>query len=165
MSVYEPGGRAHDSDPPSGSTRPTMMNVDKSGVSMSWKTAAAIIAAIVVGMLTANTFIASLARSSDLAAHDRASSAHPSHPKHAEVDEMIKPLQAKVDETSTAVITVQNGYYDQRAEDLAYRAVEKMPRRTPTRHRIERFKQVKAHAKANLKAEVDIRTGIDGPLF
>jgi hypothetical protein len=148
-----------------------MINVDKTGLSMSWKTAVAIAGAIVMGMLAWNTFSASLARSSDLKAHDTSEVAHTDHPKHAdrihktEVVEMIKPLKEQVESTAETVVTVQNGYYDQRAEDLAFKAVEKMPRAAPSRQRIERFERVKRKAKANLKAKRDIREGIDDPLF
>jgi hypothetical protein len=170
MTAHDPTGKAHDSERP-GANRPTMINVDSSGVSMSWKTAVTVIGFVVVVMLTWNTFSATLARSSDLKAHNEAKDAHEEHPKHAdrihraEVVEMVEPIKEKVERTEERVITVQNGFYEQRAEDLAYRAVEQMPKTTPARQRIRRFEQVKRKAKTNLKEGKDIREGIDAPVF
>lgn len=162
-SVHHPGAHpAHDSEPPG---RSTFMNVDKSGVSMSWKTAVSILTVVVLGMLAWNTFSASVVRSADLKSHNEDPDAHESRITRGEVESLLNPLTKQVGDNTAAVITVQNGFYAARAEDLAYRAVEHMPKHTPDRQRIQRFEEVRRKAEANLKAKKDIREGIDVPTF
>lgn len=155
MTAHDPTGHtvAH------GTLRPTHINVDATGLSMSWKTAVAVVWFVVMAMLAWNTFSSSLAKSSDLTEHiKRSDKAHES--LSAEIKSTVSPVRKQIEETAVAVISVQNGFYEARAEDLAYRAVEAMPERTPARERIDRFSTVKRRAVDNLKAGKDIRDGI-----
>ncbi len=172
MTAHDSQGRAHDSSRAPGSSRfTTIVNVDESGFSMSWKTGASVCAAVVLGVVAAVGFAGELARGVDLVAHQ--SKAHALVPiERDEVIEMVEPIKSKqvaiktkLDAVEVTVISVQNGYYDQRAEDLAFKAVEKMPARAPSRQRIERFERVRRQAKQNLKAGRDIRADIHGPLL
>lgn len=143
--------------------RGNYVDVDKSGLSMSWRTAAAIVSCLIVGALAWSGFKATLVRSPDLAAHYEDPQAHPA---------MIKPLSDRVERmderlisTEQRVESVQDGMYDQRAEDLAYRSVSKMPEDASTEAKIRRFRQVKHRAKQNLKRGLDISDGLDAPVF
>lgn len=170
MSAHDQSTRAHDTTPP-GDRPSKSINVDETGISMSWRTAVAVIGFIVFVMMAWNTFAASLLKAADLADHNARSTAHAKHPGHedrikrAEVVAMVKPIQEEVEATSAAVIKVQNGFYDQRAADLAYRAVEKLPRSAPTRARIRRFERVKGKALRNQQEGRDILDGIDVPVM
>ncbi len=171
MSAHDPKALAHDSHPPGSAHRPTMINFDSSGVSMPWKTAGAVLVAGATVMLWWGKYDAGTVKAADLDAHDASELAHADHPRHAdrihkaEVVEMIAPLREKVEATEKVVITVQNGFFEQRAEDLAYRAVDAMPAKSAPRARIRRFDTVRKRALSNQKATRDIRDGIDVDLL
>lgn len=168
--AHDPLGttQAHSVPPPKegSQSKMSMINVDSSGLSMSWKTAVTAITFVVIGMMGWNTFSASVVRSADLAKHNGDPAAHGKHPAHAdhirksEVVQMIEPLKQQVADTEKAVIVVRNGFYDQRAEGLAYRAVDNLPETTGPRRRIQRFEEVRRTAKGNLEAGRPIRTGL-----
>ncbi len=157
---------AHDSRSPQ---RPTMINIDSSGMSMSWKTFGAGAVAIALVVLWWGEYDAGTVKAADLVAHDAATTAHAvlhTDPvKKAEVEAMIKPIVEQARATSKTVITVQNGFFEQRADDLAYRAIDAMPERVTPRAKVRRFDSVKKRALANQKAARDIRDGIDVDLL
>lgn len=165
MTAHDPTGSepAHVSRRPD-SVRPAHINVDETGVSMSWKTAVAILLSVVMAMLWWNRFSGSLASSEQLDTHI-AQSDKVHQELRDEVTNAVKPVKAKVDDTETAVIEVKNGFYEQRAEDLAYRVIENNPPSLTPRQRVERFEAVKRKAVENQKAGKDIRTGIDAPVL
>lgn len=147
------------------------MNVDKTGISLSWKTASAIATAIVAGAVAWTVFTASLARKSEITEHDLSLESHPIvlSPDAAPISQgrlLVKHDQAQnemrdtLDKLQTTVLSVRNGFFDARAEDFAYRVVDKMPDTIPYRQRQERFEQVKARVRANLEADRDIRDGL-----
>jgi hypothetical protein len=154
------------------------VNVDKTGVSMSWKTAWAAIGTIVAGAVAWTVFTATLSRKADLGAHDLSVDAHPitltqgeapaSMPRlivkheqdHRQIVQDVAKLESKVNTNGGALTTVRNGFFDQRAEDLAYRAVDQLPKTVPPRQRVETWNRIKSRAKANLEAERDIRDGL-----
>jgi len=170
VSAHDSSTDAH-SNPPPGDSRPTMVNVDKTGVSMSWKTAVGVIGFIILGMVTLMTFTGTLLKADDLVKHNTSSTAHAQLPAHedpikkAEVVTMIAPIQEQAQTTSDAVIKVRNGFYEQRASDLAYRAVDRLPRSAGGTARIRRFERVKKKALKNQQAGRDILDGIDVPVM
>ena len=170
------------SEPPSihpTKLRPKHMNLDSSGVSMSWKTAAAILTAVVMGMLGWSKFNASLARTSALVDHDQNESSHmialgdhqPSQPIAnvvrninagqvaviAELEGVKKDVRAIGTTSSQAVAEI----HESRAEDLAYRAIENLPNSVSPRARVETFERVKRKAIDNLKSGKPAREGQD----
>ena len=148
-----------------------MMNVDATGVSMSWKTAVTIISFVIFVMMTWNTFAGTLLKAADLTEHNASTTAHaqlPAHVDHiqkAEVVAMVEPIRKQAAATSRTVIQVQNGFYDKRAADLAYRAVDNLPKNASTRTRITRFEWVKSRALKNLREGRDILDGIHVPVM
>lgn len=172
MSAHDSSTQAHNTNPPPDGGRPSKnINVDETGISMSWKTAVGIIGFLIFVMLTWNTFAQTLLKAGDLVDHNASATAHAQHPalvdpiKRAEVIEMVKPIQEQAEATSKTVVKVQNGFYEQRAVDLAYRAIEQLPQGTGPRRTTVRFEKVKKRALSNLKADRDILDGIDVPVM
>ncbi|MCZ6868106.1 MAG: hypothetical protein O7G84_01220 [Gammaproteobacteria bacterium] len=170
MSAHDPGFEAHVTNPPPGK-RPTSINVDETGISMSWRTAVAIIGFVIFLMLTWNTFAQSLLKAADLAEHDALPTAHAKHPalldpiKKAEVIAMVEPIRTQGEQTARVVAKVQDGIYEQRADDLAYRAIEQLPKGAGRRRISTHFEKVKKRALVNQKAGRNIRDGIDVPVM
>lgn len=177
MAAHDSAGPAHTGERPSG--RPTAIDVDRTGVSMSWKTALGIAGFIVAGAVAWTVFTASLATKAEASEHNLSIDAHPivlvpgqppvSMPRllaqheqaQAEMKESVTKLTEVVGKNERVVASVRNGFYEQRAEDLAYRIVDKLPTNTPNRQRLETFQRVKEQAKANLEDEHDIRQGLE----
>jgi hypothetical protein len=84
------------------------------------------------------------------------------------IEEEIKPVAAAVgkntgtiDETKTAIISVKNGFYEQRAVEEAYRAVDQLPESTSRRRRLQVYETVKSRALKNQQDDEPIRDGLD----
>ncbi len=127
------------------------------------------------------------AEKADIKAHDAAPSAHlvvlqdhdghptPPQPIATVVkihDKAIKEMPAQLEavkeqagETHEIVITVKNGFYDQRAEEFGRRAVDKMPEGTSRRRLAERYEQVKDSARDNLESGKPIHKGMEAVVF
>lgn len=173
MSAHESidnGRPAHDSKLPLGSiSRMTYMNVDKTGMSMSGKTAIAIfgflVSAIVVLVSGWFAFIGTNATKADLVAHDSSNKVHEIQiDKDSEPEAMPVVVKrnavavreiVKIKET---VITVKNGFHEDRSERLADRAADKV--RDPKKS-LDRWKKVKRKAMSNLEAKKPIRDGLE----
>ena len=181
MGAHEPGSGqpVHSSSP--GRKTVTFVNVDKSGVSMSWKTALSVIGAIVVGAVAWTVFTASLATKADANIHNLSPRAHPvdlddnTNTPEIPVSEVAKAVVQK-DELQDArltaveektqvnekiIVTVKNGFVEQRAEDVAHKRVEKMPSSTPYRRKKAEFDRVKNRVVKNLEKDKDIYDGLE----
>jgi hypothetical protein len=165
-------------------------NVDETGISMSGKTAIAIIATIVTTLLTLVGYAASLATKEDVTAHNGNGEAHQialDEDGDGKVDEdKPKPVaehlanhekyrqdyltgftnvKNEVGKNTKAIGEVKDTQHEAAATTVAYRAVDQMPSSTPSRRKIQRFEQVKSRAKRNLKAERPIHEGIESAAF
>lgn len=185
------GKHAHDSDPADLRRRSSKyVNVDSTGVSMSWKTAVSVVAFIVMGAIFWTVFTATLSTKADMADHggvhrtptrDGPGSLHPHEvmiEQSGDAPPTAVPIAEQVTVNTKSVITVKNevgrlykkvdniedGIFEQRAEDLAYRAVEAMPRVASDEHKLKRFQRVKRKAVSNLKSGGDIRDGLAAEL-
>lgn len=143
------------------------------GLWLNWKVVLAVLAFFISSGALWTTL--GLAKLDDIKTHDRSRDAHPvevpgfSTPvgittaveSIALVRTEVDAIKRDVAATTTDVAKVRDGFYDQRAEDLAYRAVDQMPRSATARQRIQRFERVKSTAKANLEKGLDARAGLD----
>lgn len=163
------------SDPPPGVKR-THLDVDETGVSMSWRTALSVVLAIVVGATAWTVFTATLARKSELDQHDMSGAAHPivvapgEEPmpmpqmlrQHERVGKQltaaVTQLAQKVDDQGRAIDQVQQSMNESRAETLADRAADKV--RDAQRSR-DVWQSVRAKALRNMNAGLPAREGID----
>ena len=186
MSAHEPGSEspAHSSSAPG---RPTMtfMDVDKSGLSMSWRTVCAIIGVIVFGVVGAMVWMASLSTKADASAHNVSLVAHPvdlddnddtpavplpeaakeSVKKDATQDRRLDTVEAKAKDNGGVIVTVQNGFYEQRADQLGYKRVKQMTKNAPYLRKKTEFDRVKKRAVENQKSGKDIHDGLEDPAF
>ncbi len=153
------------------------VNVDSSGVSMSWKTAVAVITFFVAGAAAWTVFTATLSTKAEMIKHGASDlEAHTVSITPEGEDKPIEvPITQQVEADHKLVITVKNavgklhtkvsdvedGIYEQRAEDLAYRAVGALPARASDERKLRLYKSVKGKAKKNLKAGEDIRNGLE----
>lgn len=173
MSAHEVVGNgrpAHDSKPPLGSTsRMTFLNIDKTGLSMSPKTIVALVTFIIFlvsgwfAFLMVNATKADL--KTELTTHNASAQAHP-----IIVDKDSKPVGLPVvvkqqnetlkvvKENRKVILTVKNGFHEDRSERLADRAADKV--RDP-KESLERWKKVKRKAMQNLKDEKPLRDGLE----
>jgi hypothetical protein len=171
------GEHAHDSDATElRKTGGKYVNVDSSGVSMSWKTAIAVIGFFLACGAAWTVFTATLSTKAELIKHGNGDlEVHTVTITPEGEDEPIEvPVTQQVEADHKSVITVKNavgklhtkvdhvedGIYEQRAEDLAYRAVEALPARTTDERKLRLYKSVKRKAKLNLKSGGDIREGL-----
>lgn len=164
---------AHTSDyPESGSRMSTYMNIDKSGVSMSWRTAIGILIAVSSIVIAWTVFASSNATKSDVSNHNISPDAHPIILDKDEppvpmskcikdVATGVRKLDTQVKKSHKVMVKVKNGFYEDRAERLADRAVEKI--RDPTRSR-RKWKAVKEQAIKNLEDDNPIRQGLEDEL-
>ena len=163
-------GPAHDSTPPPGSSKMKFVNVDSSGFSMSWKSGVSIIISVITVMLVLTAFAASIAKKSDVAAHDVSSQAHPivmekgaeSEPtptvvkaiakEHHGLRVTIGTLNKSVQENKTESGELKDTINVRHAEQLADRAADKLKTNNPT-HYNRRWRRVKDKALSNVKAD------------
>ncbi len=186
MTAHDPlgNGAAHESMPP-GSMTPRNINIDQTGISMSAKTAYRLFWGVVIAVIFLMggwySFLATAASKADIENHDVDvnASEHPiklhkdAHPigmkqvvkRHdeeiAKVNGGLKDLQNEVKETKDAIITVKNGFHEDRAERLADQAAKKV---RDADAKLERWQHVKRKALQNLKAEPKpkpIRDGLE----
>lgn len=161
------------------SDRPTMINVDSTGISMSWKTAIAIIGAIVTGAAAWTVFTATLARKADIDQHDLSGTAHPIElvpgeplvpmPALLKAHEQYRrtyiasfqKLEAKVDEQGKAIVNVHEDMNEDRSERIADRIADKVKDARASR---EVWQRTKEKALSNLSAGRPIRDGLDSAL-
>lgn len=161
------------------SDRPTMINVDSSGISMSWKTAITVITSIVLGAAAWTVFTATLARKADLDTHDLSTSAHPielvpgepaiSMPALLKAHEQsrrvlvssFQQLEAKVDAQGATISNVHDDMNEDRSERIADRAADKVRDARASR---EVWQRTKEKALSNLSAGRPIRDGLEGSL-
>lgn len=166
------------SDPPLGE-KPKHINVDDTGISMSWRTAIAIISAVLTGAVAWTVFTATLARKVDLTEHDTSGSAHPvvvavgedavpmpavlrQHEQYRrEYMVGFKQLSAKVDQQGSAIEDVHAGMNEDRAERIADRVADKVKDARASR---EVWQRTKERAISNLTAGRPIRDGLEGSL-
>ena len=178
MSAHEAIGNgqpAHDSTPPPGSTKMAYLNIDRTGISMGPKTIVAILAFVIFLAGGWYAFIASIATKDDLTTHDANDQVHKvvleKDARPVPLPEAVQDLHAAgksvvkvVQETKTELITVKNGFHEDRAERLADRAADKVKdtSREPDR-KLRRWKRVKAKALENVKAKPPrpIRDGLE----
>jgi len=168
---------AHNSD---GSWPPRAINVDQTGVSMSWKTAIMIVAAVGMGAAAWTVFTSGLATKDQLVGHNLDSGAHPivitSDQKgnpvalptaqivsglSARVDEQVgavESLSTKVDDTAKAVGQLADSVYEDRAERFADSIADKY--RDARRSRTV-WSDVKKKALSNLRSGKPLRDGLD----
>lgn len=183
MTAHDPknGVRAHDSNPPS--VRPSgklsYVNIDKTGLSMSWKTAIGLIVAIGTLLLGWIAFVQKLATADDINGHNLDQAAHPIEVKDEDGDKVVKSLpscvkeqvvvqrsvsrkissvESTVKDNRKGIIIVKNGFYEDRAERLADRAADKVQGRIRSR---ERWKYVKEKALDNLRNGKPAREGLE----
>ena len=167
MSVHDARGNgpAHVPSVAPGSRRMTFLNIDKTGVSMSGKTALSLIAFIIFLVSGWFAFISANAMESDLAEHNESNQAH-----EIVVEEGAEPMPLSkvvkehhkvikmVAKNTEVIVSVKNGFYEDRAERLADRAADKIEDASRSR---ERWKQVKQKAMRNLEAKKPIREGLE----
>lgn len=172
-------GPAHDSNPPMGSTgKMKYLNVDSTGFSMSWRTGVSVIVAIVTLMLLWTAFATTLAKKSDVTAHDVDSQAHKvmlegkqkpepivavveRHEQEfvglkATIGEVKKEVRENKDQTVELKETVVVG----QAEQLADRAADKLQTRDPDR-KLRQWRRVKSQALQNVKEKKPMRDGLE----
>jgi len=163
------------SDPPPGAKR-THLDVDETGVSMSWRTAVSIISAIVAGAVMWTVFTATLTRRSELDAHDANNMAHPvvvspgdepvsmpvllkQHDRTGkQLTTAVAQISQKVDAQGHAIEQVQQSMNEARAETLADRAADKVKDAQRSR---DVWQSVRSKAMRNLNAGLPAREGID----
>ena len=159
------------------SDRPTMINVDSTGISMSWRTAVMILGVFTIGAASWTVFTATLARKADLDEHDISAKAHPmivapgedSQPMPALVRTHeqyrreyvvgFKQLSAKVDAQGATIANVHEDMNEDRAERIADRIADKVHDARASR---EVWQRTKERAIDNLSAGRPIRDGLDG---
>jgi len=160
---------AHESYPPDSPAKRRAVNVDSTGVSLSWSTAWKALTAVVSIVIAALVYATSLATKTDMAAHDEHQLSHASYradtsklitASSASVERKVDAVGASLAVSDATIRAVQDGFHDQRAEDLAYRAIDKLPRNTTQRQRIEKFQSVKSGVKRNLQLGLDPRNGL-----
>jgi hypothetical protein len=160
---------AHDSERPA--ARMTFVNVDKSGVSMSWKTTAAVLTVIVVSMGGGLGYLATLATKEDVKRHNADNHAHlitvqnpytskaEAQPLPEVVSDMHMKVQ-KIDDIEDKVEKVQTTVVEDQAERLADRAADKAPQR-----KLETWRKVKAKAMRNKRDGKPMRDGLEDLVF
>jgi hypothetical protein len=166
---------------------PRNIHIDSTGISMSAKTAyRAVYGLIALGIFLGGGwyfFLATAATKADIAEHnlDPSASEHPiklhkdAHPigivqvvkKHeneiATVNGGMEKLKQEVVASKKIIITVKNGFHEDRAERLADQAAKKV---RGADAKLERWQQVRHKAMSNLKAKParPIRDGLEGLL-
>lgn len=152
------------------------INIDKTGMSMSGKTAISIfsgvigfigtlIGAIIFLVVSWYTFLGANASKADLATHNTNDQVHKVQ-LEKEAPPISLPIAVKQNHTTLKkvatieqdVISVKNGFTDYRVEDLADKAAANV--KDPNR-KVRRWKRVRDKAKANLKAKKPIREGLE----
>lgn len=147
------------------------IDVDRSGITMSWKTFLGIMAALLLAGGTWTAFSASVITAADLSTHDANPKAHQAIPalkdpvRMSEVQAMLKPIEDKAASNTELLLSVRNGFYEQRAEALALKAVESMSARASQERKLSRFVSVREQAMHNLENDVPPEQGIRGLRF
>ncbi len=187
MSAHEPGnGLPVHSSSPDGRRTVTFVDVDKSGVSMSWKTVVSVFGSVVVVIVGALAWMASLSTKADAAEHNVSLVAHPvdlddnektppvplpvvakaSIKKNAMQDRRLDVVEAKATDNGNVIVTVKNGFYEDRATNLGYKRVKQLPKSTPYRRKKAEFERVKKRAMENQKdSKKDIHDGLEDLAF
>lgn len=187
MSAHEPGnGLPVHSSSPGGRRTVTFVDVDKSGVSMSWKTAVSVISVFIVGAVAWTVFTAGLSTKADASAHDTSVVAHPVDlddnektpavplpeaakagiKKDAAQDRRLDVVEAKAEDNGNVIVTVKNGFYEQKAEKLAHKRVKQLPKNTSYGRKKIEFDRVKKRAMENQKdPKKDIHDGLEDLAF
>jgi hypothetical protein len=165
MTAHTPNGPAHDSTPPIGHKGMSYLNIDKTGVSMSPKTVVGLIAFIIFLVSGWFAFLSVNATKADIVEHNSSTLAHQIVLRTGEssvpVCTVVKDNHKAIKEIPTikaALITVRNGFYEERAERLADRAADKIKGEQQSR---ERWQQVRARAIKNLEQDKPIRDGLE----
>jgi hypothetical protein len=161
VSAHDPenGSLAHDSNPPNGG-KPRQVVVDASGVSMSWKLAGAVLTLFLGSGAVWTTL--GLAKLDDLNDHNDSDRAHPAVAESAtkatkKLATEVEAVSKRVATNTTTMVSVKNGFYDDRAERLADRAADKIRN---AQRKLEVWQEVKAKALDNLKRDRPIRDGL-----
>lgn len=180
MDAHDPTGHQAAHRSPLPSLKPKFINIDETGVSMSWRTATIVILAVATGILAVVAFIATLATKADVEAHDVDPTAHViaiRNPYSKEVEprplaEIVEDVQndvadvktkvVKIDEVQDQVSTMQTTVTEDRAERLADRAADRV--RNPER-KLDVWKRVKARAIQNKRDGKPLREGLEDLVF
>jgi hypothetical protein len=140
---------------------------------MSWRTAMLVLGGVVTLVLGWAAFRAAVATKAEVlettkivlepgGAPTTIASVVQRHDVQAKATQtQLESLSARLGETSSAVITVRNGFFEDRAERLADRAADKVS--APRRSR-EVWKSVKDRAMQNQREEKPLRDGIQSDL-
>lgn len=163
-----------DSQRPSARPRRDTPTINLDGrFSVSWKTASSIILTVMLLVTGWGAYVTSLATDKDIKLHEQ----HPESHKMIVVeggplkslpqvirehDVNVRSLETRVNAQEDVIVTVRNGFFDYRAEELADRAADKIKSRTRSR---EVWKRVKAKALDNLENKRPIREGLEHLLF
>ena len=174
------------STPPK-SNPPKSISIDRDAISgetsikIKPKTAGTIVVALFGCAGAWTVFTANLAHKSDISSHDANEHAHPIILKSAQgattrsivevvtrnaqaVDEMpnkLDEVKRQADATAQVVGEVQRDFHEQRAEIIAQRAVDQMPKRTSRRQLARRYQEVKRKAMQNLQNDLPVNTGLE----
>lgn len=158
-------------------TKSSMYRTEDRGLWLDWKLVLGVLAFFVTSGALWTTL--GLAKLDDIQDHDSASNSHlvklpgvdePSGVvptvrsvvlANAKVSSEVEAIKDDIKTTHDEITQVRSGVHEQRAEDLAYRSVDKLPKSLPTRERIERFNYVKTKAIANLEHGRNARDGLD----
>jgi hypothetical protein len=170
------------SDPPPGG-KVHNINLDSSGISMSLKTLVIVLGFAGAAYAALIAYSASLSTVEDLAEHNVSAKAHPvmidadgrdgpMDPEEKSIVEAvadnantIQEVRKTATRAEVAAINVENGFYDQRAETFAQRAVDKLPKSMPTSRKIRRYEEVKSKARKNLEAKKPVHSGMEELAF
>lgn len=177
MGAHDSTGRDSAHHSPIPSVKPKFMNVDETGVSMSWKTAGGVLFLVCSGIAAVLAFIATLATKDDVRAHDGDQDAHVitiTNPYSGQTEDKPMPevvskmqkdimkVKNKVDEIDDQVGAVQDTVVIDQAERLADRAADRQ--RHPER-KIRTWKYVKERAIQNRKEGKPLRDGLEEMVF
>jgi hypothetical protein len=178
--IIKPAHSREPGDVPTGKSvfKSKSMQVDGSGISMNWKLTLGILAFFISSGTLWTWF--GLATAADVkAAHTVITKTPDGKKAERPLNELVveheeyrqeylvgfKNVENRVGKLEELGTEVQDAQHEERAEDLAYRHIDKMPKRTPERRKIEEFNRVKKRAKSNLKKKRDIRDGLEGMAF
>jgi hypothetical protein len=136
---------------------------------MSWKSAAIFLVTVVVFVSGWGAFFTMITTDDELDLHvdypgthkialTENGKAEPITDVLIDHEKSINELDERVDTQETAIVTVKNGFFDDRAERLADRAADKIKNRRQSR---DVWKRVKAKALNNLETKKPIRDGLD----
>lgn len=165
---------AHTPRPSTDGVRPALVNVDSTGVSMSWRTFWWSLGIVAASIASVYAFAQTIVFRADLDSHDGDDKAHPvllegaleREPtndivrRHERALRQLPTIEATLRSQDATLADIKAAMYEDRAEELADTAVK----RIPLRAREETWKHVRKTAIENQHAGRPIRTGLE-PYF